>query len=209
MIEEQIKQQTRVLTEIKDILNKQYEGQGALKEYAKRILSFTETHQQQTQAFMEAQVVGINPKNGGLVVKSIEAKPYDNNGETHQYLSVVAKDGSQYIRVHALDEDFCLGIKLAEDGKEMKWHEAIDYCKERQRDLLTKRQYLIVAIFHDEINKILEDLGGDKLGYEWSVSEYNDYRTAWYYYGDYGTLVDNSKYNSNQVRPSLAHFSNL
>lgn len=208
MIEEQIKQQTRVLTEIKDILNKQYEGQGALKEYAKRILSFTETHQQQTQAFMEAQVVGINPKNDGLVVKSIEEKPYDNNGETHQYLSVVAKDGSQYIRVRALDEDFCLGLKLAEDGKEMKWQEAIDYCNERQRDLLTKRQYLIVAIFHDEINKMLESLGGDKLGYEWSVSEFYNI-SAWYYYGLNGTLNYRIKYYSYQVRPSLAHFSNL
>ena len=192
MIEEQIKQQTRVLTEIKDILNKQYEGQGALKEYAKRILSFTETHQQQTQAFMEAQVVGINPKDGGLVIKSIEAKPYDNNGETHQYLSVVAKGGSQYIRIHALDEDFLLGIKLAENGKEMKWQEAIDYCKEHQRDLLTKRQYLIVAIFHDEINKMLESLGGDKLGYEWSVSEYTNYY-AWYYDGSHGSLSNCDK----------------
>lgn len=208
MIEEQIKQQTRVLTEIKNILNKQYEGQGALKEYAKRILSFTETHQQQTQAFMEAQVVGINPKNGGLVVKSIEAKPYDDNGETHQYLSVMTKDGSQYIRVRALDEDFLLGIKLAENGKEMKWQEAIDYCKERQRDLLTKRQYLIVAIFHDEINNMLENLGGDKLGYEWSVSEYYNYN-AWCYNGYYGTLHARSKYGGSQVRPSLAHFSNL
>lgn len=208
MIEEQIKQQTRVLTEIKDILNKQYEGQGALKEYAKRILSFTETHQQQTQAFMEAQVVGINPKDGGLVVKSIEAKPYDNNGETHQHLSVVAKGGSQYIRVCALDEDFLLGVKLAENGKEMKWEDAKAYCKKLGKTMLTKKQYLLVAIFHDEINQLLESVGGDKLGYEWSVSEYNNY-TAWYYGGNLGALNDFSKYNSDQVRPSLAHFSNL
>lgn len=205
MIEEQIKQQTRVLTEIKDILNKQYEGQGALKEYAKRILSFTETHQQQTQAFMEAQVVGINPKDGGLVVKSIEAKPYDNDGETHQYLSVVTKDGSQYIRVRALDEDFCLGIKLAEDGKEMKWEDAKAYCEKLGKTMLTKKQYLLVAIFHDEINQLLESVGGDKLGYEWSVSEYyNNY--AWYYFGYNGALFNYSKYISYQVRPSLAHF---
>lgn len=90
----------------------------------------------------------------------------------------------------------------------MKWQEAIDYCKEHQRDLLTKRQYLIVAIFHDEINKMLEDLGGDKLGYEWSVSEYN-YYYAWCYYGDFGTLDIYNKYNRYRVRPSLAHFSNL
>lgn len=208
MIEEQIKKQTRVLTEIKDILEKQYEGQGALKEYAKRILSFTETHQQQTQAFIEAKVVGIDPKDGGLVIKGIEAKPYDNNGETHKYLSVVTKGGSQYIRVRALDEDFLLGVKLAENGKEMKWEEAIDYCKERKRDLLTKRQYLIVAIFHDEINNMLESLGGDKLGYEWSVSEYI-ISFAWYYDGNSGTLRSYGKCNSSQVRPSLAHFSNL
>lgn len=208
MIEEQIKQQTKVLTEIKDILNKQYEGQGALKEYAKRILSFTETHQQQTQAFMEAQVVGINPKDGGLVVKSIEAKPYDNNGETHKYLSVVTKGGSQYIRVHALDEDFLLGVKLAENGKEMKWEDAKAYCEKLGKTMLTKKQYLLVAIFHDEINQLLESVGGDKLGYEWSVSEYN-YNRAWFYDGNPGALLGDNKYLSYQVRPSLAHFSNL
>lgn len=205
MIEEQIKQQTRVLTEIKDILNKQYEGQGALKEYAKRILSFTETHQQQTQAFMEAQVVGINPKDGGLVVKSIEAKPYDNDGETHQYLSVVTKDGSQYIRVRALDEDFLLGVKLAENGKEMKWEDAKAYCEKLGKTMLTKKQYLLVAIFHDEINQLLESVGGDKLGYEWSVSECH-YNVAWFCNGYNGALGNRSKYYSRQVRPSLAHF---
>lgn len=208
MIEEQIKKQTNVLTEIKNILEKQYEGQGALKEYAKRILSFTETHQQQTQAFMEAQVVGINPKDGGLIVKSIEAKPYDNNGETHKYLSVVTKDGSQYIRVRALDEDFLLGVKLAENGKEMKWEDAKAYCEKLGKTMLTKKQYLLVAIFHDEINQLLESVGGDKLGYEWSVSECNN-NSAWFYDGYYGALYDAAKYRTFQVRPSLAHFSNL
>lgn len=205
MIEEQIKQQTKVLTEIKNILEKQYDGQGALKEYAKRILSFTETHQQQTQAFIEAKVVGIDPKDGGLVVKSIEAKPYDNNGETHQYLSVVTKGGSQYIRVRALDEDFLLGVKLAENGKEMKWEDAKAYCEKLGKTMLTKKQYLLVAIFHDEINQLLESVGGDKLGYEWAVSECN-YGSAWFYYGNAGTLDNGIKYDTGQVRPSLAHF---
>ena len=205
MIEEQIKKQTGVLTEIKNILEKQYEGQSALKEYAKRILSFTETHQQQTQAFMEAQVVGINPKDGGLVIKSIEAKPYDNNGETHQYLSVVTKDGSQYIRVRALDEDFLLGVKLAENGKEMKWEDAKAYFEKLGKTMLTKKQYLLVAIFHDEINQLLESVGGDKLGYEWSVSEYGNV-IAWCYNGYAGTLRSGGKFGSGQVRPSLAHF---
>ena len=208
MIEEQIKQQTRVLTEIKDILKKQYEGQGALKEYAKRILTFTETHQQQTQAFMEAQVVGINPKDGGLVVKSIEAKPYDNEGKPNEYLSVVEKNGEKYIRVRAIDEDFLLGVKLAENGKEMKWEDAKAYCEKLGKTMLTKKQYLIVAIFHDEINQLLESVGGDKLGYEWSVSGCSN-DGAWSYCGNSGTLGYYGKYVSSQVRPSLAHFSNL
>lgn len=196
MIEEQIKAQTKVLLEIKDILDKSSQRQSSIAENIKAIKS------------------GIDLMSGTIAVDTvrnqcgevIEQKVVVDN--LKDVLSVVTKGSQRFIRITALGEDFCLGLKLAEDGKEMKWKEAIDYCKERQRDLLTKRQYLIVAIFHDEINKILEDLGGDKLVYEWSVSECN-YNGAWYYYGHGGTLLSSSKYASYQVRPSLAHFSNL
>lgn len=201
MIEEQIKQQTKVLTEIKNILDKSYQKQNSLTEVVRTIGKEFLEHKQQTEAFMSARVVGLEANTGRICVKDIEQTVND-------VFSIVEKDGEKFIRIKALGEDFCLGLKLAEDGKEMKWQEAVDYCKERQRDLLTKRQYLIVAIFHDEINKMLESLGGDKLGYEWSVSEYN-YYYAWFYYGYYGTLNNCSKYSSYQVRPSLAHFSNL
>lgn len=196
MIEEQIKAQTKVLLEIKDILDKSSQKQLAIAENVKAIKS------------------GIDLMSGTIAVDTvrnqcgevIEQKIVVDN--LKDVLSVVTKGSQRFIRITALGEDFCLGLKLAEDGKKMKWQEAIDYCKERQRDLLTKRQYLIVAIFHDEINKMLESLGGDKLGYEWSVSEYN-HAHAWYYNGDSGTLNRGSKYLSYQVRPSLAHFSNL
>lgn len=196
MIEEQIKAQTKVLLEIKDILDKSSQRQSSIAENIKAIKS------------------GIDLMSGTIAVDTvrnqcgevIEQKVVVDN--LKDVLSVVTKGSQRFIRITALGEDFCLGLKLAEDGKEMKWKEAIDYCKERQRDLLTKRQYLIVAIFHDEINKMLESLGGDKLGYEWSVSEYN-YTDAWFYYGYVGTLSRSNKYNSRQVRPSLAHFSNL
>lgn len=196
MIEEQIKAQTKVLLEIKDILDKSSQRQSSIAENIKAIKS------------------GIDLMSGTIAVDTvrnqcgevIEQKVVVDN--LKDVLSVVTKGSQRFIRITALGEDFCLGLKLAEDGKEMKWKEAIDYCKERQRDLLTKRQYLIVAIFHDEINKMLESLGGDKLGYEWSVSEYYNFY-AWFYYGRNGTLSNDSKYASNQVRPSLAHFSNL
>lgn len=196
MIEEQIKAQTKVLLEIKDILDKSSQRQSSIAENIKAIKS------------------GIDLMSGTIAVDTvrnqcgevIEQKVVVDN--LKDVLSVVTKGSQRFIRITALGEDFCLGLKLAEDGKEMKWKEAIDYCKERQRDLLTKRQYLIVAIFHDEINKMLESLGGDKLGYEWSVSEYSN-NHAWFYYGSDGTLSINYKYNSRQVRPSLAHFSNL
>lgn len=196
MIEEQIKAQTKVLLEIKDILDKSSQRQSSIAESIKAIKS------------------GIDLMSGTIAVDTIrnqcgevvEQKIVVDN--LKDVLPVVTKGSQRFIRITALGEDFCLGLKLAEDGKEMKWQEAIDYCKERQRDLLTKRQYLIVAIFHDEINKMLESLGGDKLGYEWSVSEYYDYN-AWGFNGYSGTLASYSKYNSRQVRPSLANFSNL
>lgn len=197
MIEEQIKAQTKVLLEIKDILDKSSQRQSSIAENIKAIKS------------------GIDLMSGTIAVDTvrnqcgevIEQKVVVDN--LKDVLSVVTKGSQRFIRITALGEDFCLGLKLAEDGKEMKWKEAIDYCKERQRDLLTKRQYLIVAIFHDEINKMLESLGGDKLGYEWSVSEYCYYYSAWFYYGYNGTLDSCNKCVSSQVRPSLAHFSNL
>lgn len=196
MIEEQIKAQTKVLLEIKDILDKSSQRQSSIAKNVKAIKS------------------GIDLMSGTIAVDTvrnqcgdvIEQKVVVDN--LKDVLSVVTKGSQRFIRITALGEDFCLGLKLAEDGKEMKWQEAIDYCKERQRDLLTKRQYLIVAIFHDEINNMLESLGGDKLGYVWSVSEYND-NYAWCYNGSYGTLNRDYKYASSQVRPSLAHFSNL
>lgn len=196
MIEEQIKAQTKVLLEIKNILEKSSQRQSSIAENVKAIKS------------------GIDLMSGTIAVDTvrnqcgevIEQKIVVDN--LKDVLSVVTKGSQRFIRITALGEDFCLGLKLAEDGKEMKWQEAIDYCKERQRDLLTKRQYLIVAIFHDEINELLESLGGDKLGYEWSVSEY-DYGNAWFYYGNAGTLDRYYKSGTTQVRPSLAHFSNL
>lgn len=201
MIEEQIKQQTKVLTEIKNILDKSYQKQNSLTEVMRTIGKDFLEHKQQTEAFMSARVIGLEANTGRICVKDIEQTVND-------VFSIVEKGGEKFIRIKALGEDFCLGLKLAEGGKEMKWQEAIDYCKERQRDLLTKRQYLIVAIFHDEINNMLENLGGDKLGYEWSVSECSNY-SAWCYYGYDGTLNNLFKYTSYQVRPSLAHFSNL
>lgn len=201
MIEEQIKQHTKVLTEIKNILDKSYQKQNSLTEVVRTIGKDFLEHKQKTEAFMSARVIGLEANTGRICVKDIEQNVND-------VFSIVEKDGEKFIRIKDLGEDFCLGLKLAEDGKEMKWQEAIDYCKERQRDLLTKRQYLIIAIFHDEINKMLENLGGDKLGYEWSVSEYYS-NISWYYDGYYGTLDYNYKGNTIQVRPSLAHFSNL
>jgi hypothetical protein len=196
MIEEQIKAQTKVLLEIKDILDKSSQRQSSIAEHVKAMRNDI--------GIMSGTIAVDTVRNQGGEV--VEQKVVVDN--LKDVLSVVNKGSQRFIRITALGEDFCLGLKLAEDGKEMKWQEAIDYCKERQRDLLTKRQYLIVAIFHDEINKMLEDLGGDKLGYEWSVSEGNNYY-AWFYYGFNGTLDVDRKYLSCQVRPSLAHFSNL
>ena len=185
-----------MLLEIKDILDKSSQRQSSIAEHVKAMRNDI--------GIMSGTIAVDTVRNQGGEV--VEQKVVVDN--LKDVLSVVNKGSQRFIRITALGEDFCLGLKLAEDGKEMKWQEAIDYCKERQRDLLTKRQYLIVAIFHDEINKMLEDLGGDKLGYEWSVSEY-DNCTAWSYFGINGTLNDYGKCYSFQVRPSLAHFSNL
>lgn len=104
------------------------------------------------------------------------------------------------ILVQTLDMQF--GFSL-HDAEEMNWDDAMR--KYGEKGMLTKQQWLIVAAYEEQINQLLEQVGGDTLKdkYYWSSVEYNSY-DAWDYNGFYGTLYSNVKCYSLAVRPALA-----
>lgn len=112
-------------------------------------------------------------------------------------------DGKKMIRMKTLDEDFLLDPKHIDNGKGYEFREAMKRLKELGLTTFNKKQALVMASYHDEINKAIEVLDGDKLNWEWSVSEYGAYY-AWCYNGDSGTVDVSYKYYTSQVRPVLA-----
>lgn len=107
------------------------------------------------------------------------------------------------VMVETLDERFALELRPIDGGKEYPWDEAMARLKELGKEGFNEKQGKIIAVYHEEIDAALEEAGGDKLGREWAVGEYNG-RYAWFYYPSYGAMGINNKYCSSQVRPLLA-----
>ena len=122
------------------------------------------------------------------------------NNETKPVSIYEMPDGKKMVRVRTLDEDFLLDPNHIDNGKNYEFDEAMERLKELSLTTFNKKQALIIAVYHDEINKAIEVLDGDKLNWEWSVSEYNA-TNAWYYNGNYGTVHSYGKYYTFQVRP--------
>ena len=107
------------------------------------------------------------------------------------------------ILVQTLDMRF--GFSL-HDAEQMNWDDAMR--KYGAEGMLTKQQWLIVAAYEEQINRLLEQVGGDLLREDknyWSSSVKCYSGNAWTYNGGNGTLYSGySKYNSFTVRPTLA-----
>lgn len=112
-------------------------------------------------------------------------------------------DGKKMIRVKTLDEDFLLDPKHINNGRWYQFNDAMECLKEIGLTTFNKKQALLMAAYHDEINKAIEVLNGDKLNWEWSVSEGSNY-TAWSYGGYNGSVNLYDKYNKSKVRPVYA-----
>lgn len=111
------------------------------------------------------------------------------------------------IRIKTLDEDFSLSLKnLGGHDKQYKWKEMMKLLKEKGLTTFNYKQAHIIAAYKDEIDKLLEEVGGEPMNDHcfWSVSEYYS-GTAWCYSGYSGTVTDYDKDNSFSVRPLLAH----
>lgn len=107
------------------------------------------------------------------------------------------------ILMETLDELFALELLPIDGGKEYAWLDAMARLKELGKKGFNKREGEIIAAYHEKINYALAEAGGVKLGWEWSVDEFND-DYAWFYNPNYASLLFANKSNFTQVRPLLS-----
>ena len=106
------------------------------------------------------------------------------------------------ILIQTFDDSFVIGLHdLKED---MDWDTAM---REHRKELMDKKQWFIVAAYIEEIDDLLESVGGDRIKVDgkcyWSSVEFST-SNAWCYYGYKGALNGLNKYYRNSVRPLLA-----
>ena len=114
----------------------------------------------------------------------------------------VDKQGTKWIRVKILDEDFVLSTKDEEkEGRKIfNWEEAMEIAKKKKMKLPSKKQWLLIAAYKEEVEKINETAEGDSLDKDyWSGSPYNGYY-IWLYYGTSGCLYNLGKCYGCRVR---------
>ena len=104
------------------------------------------------------------------------------------------------VRVTLGDEDFVIAPKDYQNGDEMPWQEAMDAIKADNLSTWNYRQICHTMAYRDEVNRILEENGGDCLdNVYWTSAEYSA-NYSFYYYGTYGLLTGNAKHNTFSVR---------
>lgn len=97
------------------------------------------------------------------------------------------------VRVTLGDEDFVIAPKDYQNGNEMPWQEAMDALKANNLDTWDYRQTCLTMAYRDEIDKVLEDNGGDNLCKDyWTGARCGNHR-SFYYDGFYGFLYWTSK----------------
>ena len=67
------------------------------------------------------------------------------------------------VRVTLGDEDFVIAAKDFRNGKEMCWQSAMDALKAKGLDTWNYRQNCLTMAYREDIDKVLEDNGGDNL----------------------------------------------
>ena len=92
-----------------------------------------------------------------------------------------------------------VALKDAYDGKEVEWEKAV------KAGAPTRDDWYIILYFKKEINRLLDENGGDPIrdDYYWSSTEYNT-GNAWYVYFLSGLVTYTYKYGSGVVRPVAA-----
>ena len=105
------------------------------------------------------------------------------------------------VRVTLGDEDFVIAPKDYRNGKAIPWQVAMDALKANGLDTWNYRQICLTMAYRDEIDKVLEDNGGDNLckGY-WIGVRYGNHN-SFYYDGFCGFLYWTSHSDTCSVRP--------
>lgn len=130
-------------------------------------------------------------------------------------LSIVEKEGNKWVRVQALGEDFIIATEDIKDRNDMTYDEAMSELKELGLDTFNRKQGLIIAIYINEINDLLEKAGGYKFKRYWYVSN-ELWRPvgcadcygygSWYFYGSSGCFDDSDRCGGSfRCRPVLAY----
>ena len=104
------------------------------------------------------------------------------------------------VRVCLGDEDFVIAAKDYRGGKSMPWQEAMDALKADGLSTFNYRQICLTMAYLKEIDKMLEDNGGDKLNRCWIREEYA-YSYALLYHSYHGFLDSCHKSYIFTVRP--------
>lgn len=115
-------------------------------------------------------------------------------------------NGEEWVRVVTYRNDFFLS--LFDMPGEYEWEDCKKYAEDSGYTLPTKEEWDIIDAYRDEIDKIIEDNGGDPLdGLYWSVAQYYA-NYAWLYYSTNGRFDYYSKSISSPGR-ALAYPSQI
>lgn len=134
-------------------------------------------------------------------------------------ISIVTRksDGSKWVRVEALGEDFCIAPKDINNRDDMTYDEAMKALEAAGVTTFDKKQGLLLAIYIEQINAKLVESGGDAFKKNWYVSR-ELWRpvgcadcnaiSSWCFYGNYGSFYNILRYGGHfRSRPFLAYAS--
>lgn len=116
-------------------------------------------------------------------------------------ISIAEQDGEKGVRLCVGDVDIFIEAQDLDVDVEFDWDEAMDRLKEIGKQTFSKKQGYLIAAYKEEINKLLEEIGGDTLAsYYWSSTESSS-SIAWFVNFGSGNVGKLSKSNCNVVRP--------
>ena len=105
------------------------------------------------------------------------------------------------VRVTLGDEDFVIAPKDYQNGNAMPWQETMDALKDYNLDTWNYRQICHTMAYRKEIDKVLNENGGDNLRKHYWILEQVDAFHPLYYNGFYGFLYWTIKSDTCIVRP--------
>ena len=122
--------------------------------------------------------------------------------ETNKIISPYFENGVfAGVRVCVADEDFVIAPKDYNNGKEMDWYYAMAVLKTNGLDTWNYRQIYLTIAYRNEIDKVLEDNGGDDLDNWYWTREENAPFHAFFYRSYNGFLESGHKSFILAVRP--------